>query len=166
MLHPIVTLADETEVFVNLINSSAVAQSIAKQPQLLGLVKDALRGRTLTASTVHVEQNMGRTVGYDFVVATKVDDTIFYAMIMHEEIYTRFVKNGKPLSTQYITMQLERSADGSGYELCAAHIGKAFPPRPGASNETAESKPYWTKHAVVRESEVLQLKSIRKDSPY
>lgn len=166
MLHPIITLLDGTEVYVNLINNSVVAQSIAKQPQLLGLIKDALRGREFSKPTVLIEQDMERVVGYDFVVETKEDDTIFYAMLLHETTYTRFVKNGKPLSTRYVTLQLERSTDGLTYELRSAHIGRAVPPRPGEANETAKSKAFWAGHAVVRESEVLQLKTICKDSPY
>ncbi len=165
MLHPITTLPDGTEVWVNLVNSEA-SYSIARQPQLLGLTKEALKDRVLTGAEVRLEHNMGRVVGYDYAIATAEDDNIFYAKILHEHIYTRFVKNAKPPQTKYLALVLRRSADGSAYLLYSVRIGRLVPPRPGALNENRESEPYWANHAFMHTNEVLQPRTISKERPY
>jgi hypothetical protein len=165
MLHPILTMPNGVEIYIDLIKSKA-ARSIARQPQLLGLIKEALKGKSLTGPEMHIEQDMGRVVGYDFIITTKDGDAVFYAKLINEQIYTRFVKTGKALSTQFISLALESSADGKAYEVQSARIGPSIPPRPGTSGETAASKRYWETHAVMQEGESLQLKTLSKKCPY
>lgn len=164
MLHLIMTTPNGTEVYVDLITSE-VSQSIARQPQLLGLIKEALRGKTLTGTEIHIEQDMGRIVGYDYVVTTKDEDAVFYAKLLRDSTYTRFVKKGTPLTTQYVTAALASCADGT-YKLQSARLGKTIPPRPGMPGETVTSKQYWTNHAVIQEGESLQPKTLCKECPY
>jgi hypothetical protein len=165
MIHPICTTQDGIEIYVELIGSEA-ARSIAKQPQLLGLVKEALAGKKLTSAEMHFEHNMGRIVGYDFIVDTPSDDAVFYACVFREKTYTRFIKGGKPLSTKYVAMSLKRRADGSAYELYDVRIGRLAPPRPGLPNETAKSRQYWATHAFVHDNQILQPRTVTKTCPY
>lgn len=165
MIHPISTTPEGIEVYVDLINSDA-SKSIARQPQLIGFAKEILTGRKLSGSKVQIEQNMGRAVGYDFVVDTPEDDNVFYAQVARENTYTRFIKCGKPLATQYVTVVLERSDDKQTYELQDIRIGRSTPPRPGTPQETSASREYWATHAFVQEGQVLQPRTITKDCPY
>lgn len=166
MLYTIGSTSDGTEVYVNLTNSAA-SSSIARQPQLVALIKEALKDQSYSDPEIRAEYDMGRGIGYDFVVPTKEDDTIFYAKIVHEQAYSRFVKNKKPLPTQYIAITLKRSIDEQTYELLSAKIGRLTPPLPDTlEGNTAQSRHYWTNHALIHESEALQVSTICKICPY
>lgn len=164
MKHPVAQTRNGKEVYVNLIGSRAAAQ-IAQQPQLLALAKEMLEKTTAKGDEVTIEHDMERLVGYSFIVATKETDTILYARLRKEDIYTRFVKNGKPLSTHYVTATLVRDSSDR-YELSDVRIGRLTPPRPGNASETAESRPYWANHAFVLDSQPLQLQTVTKTCPY
>jgi len=162
--HPIGQTRNGIAVYVDLIQSRA-AKHIAQQPHLLGLIAEALRQTTLRGANAMIEHDMGRAIGYNFVVKTAPTDGVFYAQLLREDTYTRFVKNGKPLSTQYLSMVLHRNSDDS-YELNDAWIGRLSPARPGTADETAESKAYWADHAIILGNESLQLRTVTKVCPY
>ncbi|HSX34383.1 MAG TPA: hypothetical protein VLF62_01945 [Candidatus Saccharimonadales bacterium] len=166
MKHPIGQTRNGAQVYVNLIGSQA-AKHIAQQPQLLTLAKEMLEQISVRGAEANVERDMQRLVGYNFIVTTTDADTILYGRFLKDEVYTRFVKNGKPLSTNYLTVTLRQSPDGGkDYELTDIWIGRLHPPRPGSDNETAESKPYWANHAFVLDSQPLQLRTVTKTCPY
>ncbi len=164
MKHPIGQTRNGIAVYVDLIQSQA-AKHIAQQPHLLGLVAEALQQTTLRGSDAKIEHDMGRVIGYNFIVKTTDSDTIFYAQLLRDDTYTRFVKNGKPLSTQYLSMVLHLGEDGD-YQLTDAWIGRLSPPRPGTADETAESKSYWASHAIILGNESLQLRTVTRACPY
>lgn len=164
MRHPIGQTSNGVAVYVDLIQSQA-AKRIAQQPRLLNLVAEALQQVKLRDAEVNIEHDMGRAIGYSSVVKTAGTDGIFYAQLLRDDTYIRFVKNGKPSSTQHLSMLLRRDKDDT-YELQDAWIGNLNPPRPGTTGETAESKPYWATHAIILGNEPLQLRTITKDCPY
>jgi hypothetical protein len=152
-------------VYVDLIHSDA-AKHIAQQPHLLGLLEEALKKISLRDPQVSIEFDMGRPIGYNFVVSTSDKDSIFYAQLLRDDTYSRFVKNGKPLATQYLTLILARHDDDTAYELLDIWVGRLNPPRPGSVNETANSRPYWETHAIVLDKQPLQSRTITKVCPY
>lgn len=164
MKHPIGHTSNGTPVYVDLIHSDAAAH-IAQQPHLLGLVKEVLRKTALHDSEINIEHDMGRTIGYDFVVSTTDNDVVFYARPLQDSIYARFVKNGKPVSAQHLALTLRRDEEGS-YELLDTWVGHLSPPRPGSVRETTESKPYWAKHAFVLDNQPIQSRTLTKVCPY
>jgi hypothetical protein len=164
MKHSIGQTRNGIAVHVDLIKSQA-AKHIAQQPRLLSLIAEALKKTTLRGADAMIERDMGRAIGFDFVIKTTDSDGVFYAQLLQDDTYTRFVKNGKPLSTRYLSMVLHREEDNT-YELSGAWIGPLSPPRPGATNETAESKPYWATHATISRNESLQLRSVTRVCPY
>ncbi len=107
---------------------------------------------------------MKRSIGYDFVVETSPVDVVFYGRCLRDELYTRFIKNGKPLSTSYLSLVLR--TEDTGYVLHGLWIGRHTPPRPGAAEETAESKEYWHDHAFVFENQRIQPSTLTKTCPY
>lgn len=164
MIHPIGQSRNGVQVYVNLIGSHAGRQ-IAQQPQLLTLAKEMLAQRVVRGSEVSIEHDMKRLIGYSFIVATTEKDIILYGCLVKDEVYTRFTKNGKPLSTNYLTATLSQDDDGN-YELSDVWIGRLSPPRPGSVNETAESKSFWANHAFVLDNQALQLRTLTKTCPY
>lgn len=163
MQHLIGTSRNGVEVFVDLIHSAG-AKRISRKPHLLGLVSEAIASLTLTKDDILLEHDMKRPIGYSFVIETKDDDKVFYARQLRDDVYTRFVKNGKPVSTSCLTLRLTRSA--RGYDLTDVEIGPAAPPRPGSANENTESRPYWKNHALVMDNQSLQSQTVTKDCPY
>ncbi len=164
MKHPVGRTRNGIPVYVDLIRSQA-AKHIGQQPQLLALAKEMLQQVAVRSPKTSIEHDMGRPIGYSIVISTTDKDTILYGRLLRDEIYTRFVKNGKPTATQYLTATLQRDSNGH-YELHDIWIGRLNPPRPGSSNETAESKPYWSSHALVLDSQPLQLQTVTKECPY
>jgi hypothetical protein len=164
MKHPIGHSRNGIAVHVDLIQSQA-AKHISQQPHLLNLIAEALQQTSLSGPNPVVERDMGRPVGYNFVVKTSGTDTVFYAQVLRDDTYTRFIKNGKPNSTQYLSMLLHKNADNE-YDLVDAWIGRLSPPRPGTSDENAESKPFWESHAIILGNESLQLRTVTKVCPY
>ncbi|HLZ15113.1 MAG TPA: hypothetical protein VKQ34_03920 [Candidatus Saccharimonadales bacterium] len=165
MKHPVGRTQNGKQVYVDLIYSDA-AKHIAAQPHLLRLIAEVLPQTTLTGSSLSIECDMGRTIGYDFVVSTGETDSVFYAQLVHDNIFTRFIKNGEPLATPYLTLVLELDTKKDVYELRNAWIGRLCPPLPGSEQEIAESKAYWARHAFVLSNQPLQLRTVTKTCPY
>jgi hypothetical protein len=164
MNHPIAQAKNGVTVYVNLIGSQA-AESIAQHPYLLGLVKELLQKTSLTGPEAYFDRDMGRPVGSANVVETSPKDTILYAQALHDESYKRFVKNGKPLSTQHISVVLHRDDTGN-YELINTWVGPLRPPHPGTGSETKASRTYWDNHAFVLDREPIKLRTLTKTCPY
>ena len=151
-------------IYVQLIGSQA-GESIARQPQLLSLAKEMFAKVMLRGTKINLEYDMDRPVGYDFVVETSAKDTILYGRLLKDDVYTRFVKNGQPQPTNYITVTLLQSSNDN-YELSDIWLGRLMPPRPGSENETADSKSYWSSHALILDNQRLQLQTMTKTCPY
>jgi hypothetical protein len=164
MKHPLGSTSNGIPVYVDLIHSKA-ATHIAQHPHILNLIKEVLPRTTGDGERVSVEHDMGRPIGYSFIVQTGDQDHVLYAKILHDEMYTRFVKNGKPLPSHYLTIIL-RYDDNKEYELLDTWIGHTHPPQPGSYNETSDSRPYWESHAHVLDVQVLQRGTATKDCPY
>lgn len=164
MKHRIGKTRNDVPVYVDLIDSDA-AKHIAQQPHLLGLVEEVIRGTTLSDSEVSFEVDMARPIGYDFVVNTTDKDTVFYAQLLRDSVFTRFVKNGKPAPTQHLALIL-RCDDEGDYELLDTWIGHIRPPLPGSANENPSSKSYWATHALVLDNQPIQSRTLTKECPY
>lgn len=164
MKHPVGQSRNGAYVYVELIGSPA-ATHIAQQPQLLALAQEMLNQVSVLGAEANIEYDMKRSLGYNFVIATTEQDTILYGRLIKDDIYTRFVKNGKAIASNFLTLTLLRRSDNS-YELSDIWIGRLRPPRPGSANETAESRPYWSTHAAVLDSKFMQIRGITRECPY
>ena len=164
MQHLIGDSRNGATVYVNLIQSD-IAKQISWQPHLLGLVREVLAKTSLKGPEAIVERDMGRPIGYSFVVPTTDANKVFYAKLLREDVYTRFVRDVQPASTQFLTLVLNRNDDDS-YALRSITVGKAVPPRPGSPNETDESRPYWAGHAYVFDKQSVQTQTLTKECPY
>lgn len=151
-------------VYIDLIRSAA-AKHVASQPHLINLAAEALSQIAPKKPRVSVECNMGRDIGYDFVVETTDAHNVFYAQLANETIYTRFVKKGEPKATAFLSLVLERASNGTEYNLCGVWIGRQNPPRPKDANETEQSQPYWDTHALVFDNQAIQPRTISKELP-
>ncbi|MGH7157575.1 MAG: hypothetical protein ACREGD_00645 [Candidatus Saccharimonadales bacterium] len=165
MIHTVGRTGNGWVVYVDLINSAAAAK-ICRQPHLLALAAEALPKIQLQKPKHVIEYNMKRTIGYDFVIEADAAETVFYAKLVKDDVYTRFVKHAKPLHSSHLTMHLQRSDDENAYLLQDAWIGHSVPPRPGSVDETEISKPYWAKHALIFDNQTVQSQTLTKKCPY
>jgi len=156
---------NDIPVFVDLIKSDA-ARHVAQQPYLLTLATEALQQATLAGAEVNLAHNMGRTIGYDYVIETTDTDAVFYAQLVREDIYTRFVKSGDPLPARHLTMALNYRQADNCYDLTDVWVGRVRPPRPGSIQETTKGNVYWGKHAFIFENQPLQSRTLTKTCPY
>jgi hypothetical protein len=164
MKHPIAHTRNGAAVYVDLVRSRA-AIHIAQQPHMLGLVKELVEHMTARTVDIRMEKDMGRPIGYNAVVETSDADTILYAQLLHDDTYTRFIKNGKPDATQYLSVIMHRD-DENNYELLDTWIGRLSPPRPDGENDTDSSKSYWANHAFVLDGQSVQTRTVTKVCPY
>lgn len=165
MGHFIGRTSNNIPVYVNLITSEA-ANHIAQQPNLLTLATEVLQHTELAGANINTEQDMGRIIGYDYVVETTDADVVFYAQLVRENIYTRFVKNGNPLPTRHLTIALDYSQSDKQYNLNDVWVGRLRPPRPGSAQATKKGNLYWEKHAFIFENQPLQSRTLTKACPY
>lgn len=128
---------------------SHTATHFEDTPKLKGLVAEIIANTLLESETMLFDVDMGRVVGTSDLVETDETDEIVYAKRKNRDTYTVFTMSRQPVSCSIVTVALESQADGS-YQLVSAWIGsKDSPPFPGDESATPESKPYWSKHALV-----------------
>lgn len=163
MRHLIARTSNNIPVYINLIQSDA-AKRIAQQPRLLGLAAEVVQKKSLPARTAIIEHNLGRTIGYTFIVPTTDASSVFYACILHDTVYTRFVKNAAPLATSFVTLSLHYNPQGF-FEVQDVWVGRVVPPRPGSPDATDQSLTYWAQHAFVFDKQPLQIKTLTKETP-
>ena len=147
------------------LTGTAIGKRLSRQPHLLTLAKEMLAETTLVNATAVIEHDMRREIGYDFIVDTTSTDAVFYARLVKDEVYTRFVKTKDPKRTSYLTVTLRQDGDNN-YELSDIWIGRITPPRPGSSAETANSKPFWSSHACILVDQPFQIHTLTKICPY
>lgn len=164
MTHPVGVTRNGAQVYAYLTNSQ-LSKRVSRQPQLLTLAKEMLATMTLRAPTICVEYDMQRQIGYDFIIDTTDKDIIFYARILKDDVYTRFVKNGEPTPARHLSAKLLRDSNNN-YELSDLWIGRLIPPRSGSADETAESKAFWSNHAFIFVDQPLQAQTITRTCPY
>ena len=162
--HIVATSLNGKEVYAYLMQQPLSA-AISRNPHLLALIKEAVSTLNLTQQDILLEQNMGRNIGYGEMIATREKDTIFYARLVREETYTKFVKNRKTEPTPFLTLNLRKDDDGN-YEIKDVWIGKTFPPVPGNAAETEQSKSYWEDHAVAFNGQAIMASTITKECPF
>ncbi len=164
MMHTIGVTSNGITVNVDLVRSGA-AQLIARRPHFLSLASEIVGKIELNDSSMTMTYNMGRPIGYDFVVEPATADIVFYAQPAKEEVYIPFTKKGTPASTNLLTMVLSHS-ETDGYYLDDMWTGPFRPGLPGTEAATEESIDYWKSHAYIFEDQHIKSSSITHDCPY
>lgn len=146
-------------------NSHATTH-IADTPQLKELVKEILQDTELHGDLVEFEKEMGRVVGETDFVINQPGDEIVYAKRLNRDVYTPFNKTQSPQPYSGVSVSFARELDGS-YRLQSTWIGPLdSPPFPGDPSETAESKPFWMKHALAWGTQAVQEGTVTNICPW
>lgn len=166
MKHLIGQSQNNVSIYIDLVLNSTAMKNIARQPHLLTLAEEALRFVNLNENTLVIEHDMGRPIGYDFVVEMVEDDSVFYVRLLGEDAYTRFTRKGTPVASSCLSISLERGDENVCYYVRDIWVGHQRPPLPGCRLETSESKPYWERHAFIFQNQPMQTNTLTKMCPY
>lgn len=165
MGHQVGSTLDGMTVEVDL-SISAAAKQISRHPHILSLASEALSKITPDGSLVTITYDMGRTIGYDFVVEVTDLESVFYAQAVKGSTFIPFTKKGSPKPTQLLTMILEYGEAYGNYSLSDIWIGPVRPPHPEESDDIDKSKTYWEKHAYVFGDQPIKVSTITRTCPY
>ena len=118
------------------------------------------------------EVDMGEIVGESTCVETTHADLphIVYAKRPKRFGYTRFVKNRKPETSQYVVVILKKKetpqSDDPVYVLITAFIGRKAQPEPWDRAATSQSREFWDTHALVWGSEPVDETTVTTVCPW
>ena len=135
-------------------------------PDLKNLVIQILSSRDIDGDYLGFDVDMGKPIGHMDVVDVTADDEIIYAKRKNRDEYVPFVKNRQPKPCSYVSLALKQ-IDADNYELQSAWIGEfESPPFPGEKSATAESIPFWNRHAFVWGSQGIQENTLTIQRPW
>lgn len=136
--------------------SSHAATHIKDTPSLDKLAAEAVQQTDITEPYMQFHLDFGHTVGTSDLVENSPGDEIVYAKRLNRNEYTVFNKSKGAQPSSLVTVALEMQEDGT-CELVSAWIGQSDSPSfPGTERETADSKEFWTKHALVWGNQEIQ----------
>lgn len=137
-------------------------------PQLRKLVVDILNQQELEGPIVAKDVDAGKTIGNSDVVGVDDTDEVVYAIRKQREDqgYVPFTKSRAVEPSSFISFYLVEK-DDTTHELLSTWIGEfESPPFPQMENATADSVPYWSKHAFVWGSQGIIPETEVSDCPW
>lgn len=132
------------------------------------LAKELLSTLDLEGELIAKDINMGKVIGKSDVVEIDDNDDIVYAMRKNREDqgYVPFTKSQSSQPSSIISIYLVNK-DEETYELSSIWVGEYESPMfPQMDNATAESIPYWSKHAFVWGSQEIIPGSVLTKCPW
>ncbi|HVW71829.1 MAG TPA: hypothetical protein VHB93_01605 [Candidatus Paceibacterota bacterium] len=135
------------DVYLDWQTSHALSH-LSDTPELLGLIKEAVPRLEPEGDFVKTKTDFGRIVGEMDLVETDASSDIVYAKRIGRDRYTRFAKNAKPVPTSWVSIALQKAADG--YEIYTAYVGvgaRSFPV--GDGNDDPGAIEFWEHHALA-----------------
>lgn len=137
-------------------------------PTLRGFAEELLSSATLHDDVVARDVDLKKVIGNKDVVQIDETDEVVYAMRKNREDqgYVPFTKSRSAQPCSIISVYLVKMDDET-YELASAWIGEYESPMfPQMDNATADSIPFWTKHAFVWGSQEIIPGSVLDKYPW
>lgn len=120
-------------------------------PGLRGEVVGLIKSLVLESDLIARDYDMGRVIGNNNVVEIDDTDELVYAMrkLREDQGYVAFTKSQSSAPCTKISVHLIQ-LDEDTYNLYSTWVGEyESPPFPQMKIATAESIPFWSKHAFV-----------------
>ncbi len=124
-------------------------------PQIRPYVKSILEKTDISGDIMEFDANTGQPLGMSDLVETNESDAIVYAIRKNRDRHIRFTKSQQPQPSSMVAITLKRLDDRS-YDLYSAWLGSQTPPTPNSPHANAESKPFWSRHALVWGNQEIQ----------
>lgn len=148
--------------------NSHTATHFNDAPALRTIAKELLSSFSLEGELVAKDVDMGKIIGNSDVVEINDKDEVVYAMRKNREDqgYVPFTKSQSSQPSSMVSIYLIKKDDET-YELSSVWIGEYESPMfPQMDNATAESIPYWSKHAFAWGSQEIIPGSILTKCPW
>ncbi len=132
------------------------------------LANELLGTMDLDGELIAKDIDLGKVIGNSDVVETSHEDEIVYAMRKNREDqgYVPFTKSQASQPSSMISIYLVKK-DEETYELSSIWVGEYESPMfPQMDNATAESIPYWSKHAFAWGSQEIIPGSVLTKCPW
>lgn len=117
-------------------------------PQIIPYVRKAVENTDISGDVMKFETDTGRILGTSDLVETHENDDIVYAIRKNRDRHARFTKSHSPQPSSKVAISLKR-LDKDSYDLFSAWLGPLTPPTPNNPLANSDSKPFWSKHALV-----------------
>lgn len=141
-------------IFYDPVHSHA-STHFSDTPQIIPYVKRVLENTEIYGDNMEFDADTGTILGMSDLVETNDSDDIVYAIRKNRDRHMRFTKSQKPHPSSMIAISLKRLDDGS-YDLYSAWLGPQTPPTPNSPFANSESKPFWSRHALVWGNQEIQ----------
>lgn len=142
------------EIFYDPVHSH-VSTHFTDSPQIRPYVKSILENTNISGEITQFDIDTGTILGESDLVETDDSDEVVYAIRKNRDRHMRFTKSRKPEPSSMIAISLKRIDDGT-FELYSAWLGPKTPPTPNSPLANEESKPFWSKHALVWGNQEIQ----------
>lgn len=152
------------EITYDPINSHA-STHFSDTPQIRPHVKKILENTDISGDVMEIDADTGTILGMSDLVETDDSDEVVYAIRKNRDRHIRFTKSRKPKPSSMVAISLTRLEDGS-YDLYSAWLGSQTPPTPNSPHANVESKPFWSKHALVWGNQEVQPGTETSDCPW
>lgn len=152
------------KVFVDL-ESSHAATHFIDSPKLFEVVKESIPLVEILEDKVRVEYDTGIVVGDSDLVEIQSGDEVVYALRLHRDRHSKFVKNRFALPTTWIVMSFVK-IKGDTYYLQTAFVGRLTPSFPGGDYLPEQSADFWSKHALAWGNQQIVPDSETKECPW
>lgn len=117
-------------------------------PQIVPYVREIIENTNVSGDIMEFDTDTGSVLGLSDLVEIDESDEIVYAIRRNRDRYMIFTKSRKPKPSSDVTVSLRR-IDEKSYDLYSAWLGLVAPPTPDNPLANEESKPFWSKHALV-----------------
>lgn len=144
---------------------SHASTHFADTPQIRPYVKTVLESTEIFGDIMEFDADIGIILGVSDLVETDNSDNVVYAIRKNRDRHIRFTKSRKPELSSMIAISLKRLDDGN-YDLYSAWLGPQAPPTPNSPLANKESKPFWSKHALVWGTQEIQSGTVTSECPW
>jgi hypothetical protein len=152
------------EIFWDLETSHA-STHFQDTPALKEVVRKAIPNFVVEGEGIQVEVDIGKVVGESSLIETTDHDDIVYALRPLRTLYSKFVKNRKPVATSWVTISIKHGEKGQ-YYLYTAYVGRLTPSFLGGDYLPEQSKGFWSHHALVWGTQEVIPESVTKECPW
>lgn len=123
--------------------------------QIISHVKTAIENTIVSGANMEFDVDTGKILGESDLVETDDRDEIVYAIRKNRDRHMRFTKSQASQPSSMIAISLKRMDDDT-YELYSAWLGPQTPPTPNSPFANEQSRPFWSKHALVWGNQEIQ----------
>jgi hypothetical protein len=144
---------------------SHTATHFKDTPQIRPFVKETIERTNISGEMMEFDTDTGQLLGSSDLVDIDDSDDIIYAIRKNRDRHMIFTKSRQPQPSSMVSISLTR-LDDKTYDLYSAWLGPQTPPTPNNPLANSQSKPFWSKHALVWGNQEIQAGTETETCPW